>query len=63
MTLIISLISSFEINNVNFFPPLAALFPVIFCSSWFIVSEAKLLTNPDEISVAKGMTRSVIFFT
>ena len=60
--LIISFISSFEINKVNTFPALTALVQIIFLSNLFIAFEAKLLTNPDELSLTKGIARSVITF-
>ena len=53
MILTISLISSFEINKVNPFPALTAPFPLIFLSNLFIAFEAKLLTNPGKLSLAK----------
>ena len=46
MSLIISFISSFEINKVNRFPALTVLFPLIFLSNLFIAFEDKFLTNP-----------------
>ena len=46
LILIISFISSFEINKVNPFLALTIRFPLIFLSSLFIAFEAKLLTNP-----------------
>ena len=46
MVLMISFISSFEINKVNHFPALTAPFPLVFFSSSFITFEAKLLTTP-----------------
>ena len=55
MILIISLISSFEINKVNIFLALTATFPLIFLSNLFIAFEAKLLTNPGKLSLAKGI--------
>ena len=48
--LIISCISSFEINKVNPFPALTAPFPLILLSNLFIAFEAKLLTNPGKLS-------------
>ena len=47
MVLIISFISSFEINNINPFPALIAPFSLSFLPSLFIALEVKLLTNPD----------------
>ena len=55
-------ISSFKINKLNPLPALAALFPLISLSSLFITSEAKLLTNPGKLSLAKGKARSFITF-
>ena len=62
MILIISFISSFEISKVNPFPALTAPFPLIFLSNLFIAFEAKLLTNPGQLSLAKGIARCVITF-
>ena len=62
MILLISFISSIEINKINRFPVLTAPFPLIFLSNLFIASEAKLLINPGKLSLAKGMARSVITF-
>ena len=45
MILIISFISSFEINKVNYFPSVTAYFPLIFVSNLFITFEVKLITN------------------
>ena len=57
MILIISFISLFEMNKVNPFPTLTAPFPLIFipslCITFEVVFEAKLLTNPSQISLAK----------
>ena len=53
MILIVSFISSFEINKINPFPALTALFPIIFLSNLFIAFEAKLLANPGKLSLAK----------
>ena len=50
MILVISFISSFEINKVNPFP-----FPLIFLLSLFIALEGKLLYNPGKLSLAKGI--------
>ena len=55
MILIISLISLFEINEVNLFPVLTTPFPLIFLSHLFILFEVKLLTNPCKLSLAKGI--------
>ena len=53
MILIVSFMSLFEINKVNTFPALTAPFSLIFLSNLFIVFEAKLLTNPGKLSLAK----------
>ena len=53
---------SFEINQVSPFPALAAFFPLIFISDLFIAFEARLLTNPGKLSLAKGIAKSVITF-
>ena len=55
-SLIIYIISSFEINKGNPFPALTSPFPLIFLSNLFIVFEAKFFTNPGELSLAKGIT-------
>ena len=62
MILIISFISSFEINKVNPFPAPTALFPLIFLSNLFIAFEVKLLTNPGKLSLAKGIAIFVSAF-
>ena len=62
MILIISFVSSFEINKVNPFPALTAPFSLIFLSNLFIAFEAKLLTNLGKLSVAKINARSVSAF-
>ena len=62
MILIISSISSFKINKVNPFHALTASFPLIFLSNLFIAFEAKLLTNPGKLSLAKGIARSLYYF-
>ena len=56
MILIISFISSFEMNKVNLFPALTAPFPLVFLLDLLIAFENKLLTNPDKLSLAKGIT-------
>ena len=53
MISIISFISSFEINEVNPFPALAAPFSLILLSNLFIAFEATLLTYPGKLSLAK----------
>ena len=55
ITLIISFISSFEINKANPFLARTALFPLIFLSNLFIALEVKLLTNPGKLTLAKGI--------
>ena len=62
MILIISFISSFEINKVNPFIALTAPFPLVVLSNLFIAYEAKLVTNPGKLSVAKGIAAFVIAF-
>ena len=62
MILIISFISSFELNKVNHFPTPTAPFPLIFLSNSFITFEVKLLTNPGKLSLAKGIATFVISF-
>ena len=62
MILIISFISSFEINKVNPFRALTAPFPLIFHSSLFIAFEVKLLTNPIKLSLAKAIAIFVSAF-
>ena len=62
MVLIISFISSLEINKVNPFPALTAHFPLIFLSNLFIAFEIKLLTNPGKLSLAKGIAIFVSAF-
>ena len=51
--------SSFEINIVNPFPALTAPFPLIFLSNLFSTFEVKLLTDPDQLSLAKGIAMFV----
>ena len=53
--LIISFMSSFEINKVNPFCAPTAPFLLIFLSNLFIGFEVKLLTNPGKLSFAKGI--------
>ena len=55
MILLISIISSFQINKVNPFPALTASFRLILLSNLFIAFEAKLLTNPGKSSLGKGI--------
>ena len=63
MILIISFISSFEVNKVNLFPALIAPFRLIFLSSLFIVFEDKLLPNPGKLSLAKGIVSFFVLFS
>ena len=62
MILLISFISSFEINKVNPFPALTGPFPLIFLSNVFIEFEGELLTNLGKLSLVKGKARSVTTF-
>ena len=62
MILIISFISSFEINKVNPFPALIDPFPPISLSNLFIAFGAKLLTNLGKLSLAKGIVTFVSAF-
>ena len=62
MILISSFVSSFEVNKVNPFLALKAPFPLIFLSSLFIEFQAKLLTNPGKLSLAKGIATFVRCF-
>ena len=59
MILIISFISSFEINEVYLTHALIAPFPLIVHSNLFTAYEAKLRSNPGKLSLAKGIARSV----
>ena len=52
-------VSSFEINKVNSFLAVTAPFPLIFLSNLF---KAKLLTNPGQLSLAKGIATIVSAF-
>ena len=58
--LMLSFISSFEINKVNLFPTLRAPFPLIFLSNLFIAFEVTLLTNPGKLSLAKGIAMLLV---
>ena len=64
--LIISLISSYEINKVNTFPAVAASFPLVLLSNLFIEFETAfeviLLTNASNLSPANGIARAVTTF-
>ena len=63
MILKISSILSFEMNKVNPFPALTAPFPFIFLSSLFLAFGVKLLTNPGNLPLAKGIaTFAFVFF-
>ena len=59
--LIISFISSFEINKVNAFPAETSYFPLIFLSNLFIALEVKLLTNQGKLSLPKRKSTFVSF--
>ena len=54
--LIISFISSFEINKVNPFLALTGPFSLISLLNLFIAFEVKVITNPDKLSPAKRIT-------
>ena len=43
-------------DTVNPSPALTAPFPLIFLSNLFVAPKVKLLTNPDKLSLAKGLT-------
>ena len=60
MILIMSLISSFEINKLNLFSALTAPFSLIFLSKLFIALEVKLLTNPSKLSLAKELQNMLV---
>ena len=60
--LIISFISSFEINKVNPFPALTAPFVFILLSDLFMALEVKLRINPGKLSLAKGIGTFVSAF-
>ena len=62
MILVISFVSSFEINKVNPFSALTAPFPLIFLSNLFIAFEVKLLNYPVKLSLAKGIAIFVSAF-
>ena len=53
MILIITFIYLTEINKVNSFPALTALFPLTFLSNLFIAFEARLLIDPNKQILAK----------
>ena len=54
MILIISLISSLEINKIKYVSALTAHVPLI-CQIYLLQFEAKLLTNSGKLSLAKGI--------
>ena len=60
--LLISFMSSFEINKINPLPSLTDIFPHFILSNLFIAFEAKLLTNPGKLSVAKAIATFVSAF-
>ena len=60
--LIISFMSSSEINKAKFFPAVTAPFPLIFLSNLFIVFEVKWLTYPGRLSLIKGIVMFVSAF-
>ena len=62
MILIISFISSFEINKLNRLPTLTAPLPLIFLLNLFVAFKVKLLTNPGKLSLAKAIAMFVSAF-
>ena len=62
MVLIISSISSFEINKLNPFPALTAPFPIIFLSIFLIAFEVKLLTSPGNLFLANRIVSFLSVF-
>ena len=64
--LIISFISSFEINKLTPLPALTAHFPHIFLPNlsitFGVAFEAKLLTNTGMLSLAKGIAKYVMTY-
>ena len=58
----ISFIYSFEANKLNPFSAPTAPFSLTFYSNVFIVFEAKLLTNPGKLSLAKEIATFVSAF-
>ena len=50
-----SFISSLKMNKVNPFPAMIVHFPSIYLLNLFFAFEAKLLTNPGKLSLAKGI--------
>ena len=63
MVLIISFISSFDMNKVNHFPAITGSFPLIFILNSFIEFKAKLLTSSSNLSLAKRIARSASIFS
>ena len=57
--LTISFISSFKMNKVNSFPSLTVPFRLTFLSNLLIAFKVTLLTNPDNLSLAKGIATFV----
>ena len=66
LILIISFISSFEINEINPFLALTASFPFSslpsLSNTFQVAVEAKLLANPGKLSLAKRRAISIILF-
>ena len=58
----ISLMSSFKINQANLFLALTAPFSLIFLSNLLIPFEIKFLTGPGKLSLAKGIATFVSAF-
>ena len=55
MILVTSFTSSFRINKVNPFFDLIPPFHLFFFSNLFTAFKVKLLTNPDKMSLARGI--------
>ena len=62
MILIISYMSSFEINKVNPFPAQIATFPFIFLSNLYYALKVELLANSGKLSIIKGIVIFVSAF-
>ena len=62
MILIISYMSSFEINKVNPFPAQIATFPLIFLSNLYYALKVELLANSGKLSIIKGIVIFVSAF-
>ena len=62
MLLIISFISSFKMNKINYFPFLTTPFLLIFLSNSFIAFVSKLLTYPGNLPLAKGIATFISVF-